>query len=195
MKASSQGKTEGSLLRRTFPSRVPFVKLTHSFCCSPLSLSHKAFHIFKAFLEEWNMLSFWIPVSHHPLKSLGIREEKRAAKNILIQMAIIKQWTLEKSLAVGSQCKHSLYSCFASKERTKTPWSNVVNSSSHRNHSDALSRWSVIVPSGDRSEKEWTAYWCRDEGSACWLCYLKFVSGPSQFMTAKSKQHLPQTKF
>lgn len=29
-------------------------------------------------------------MSDHPLKSLGIREEKRAAKNILIQMAMYK---------------------------------------------------------------------------------------------------------
>lgn len=98
MKASSQGKTEGRLFRWTFPSRVPFVKLIHWFCFSQLSLSHKDFHTFKAFLEEWNMLSLWIPMSDHPLKSLGIREEKRAAKNILIQITIYKSVNIgEKS--------------------------------------------------------------------------------------------------
>lgn len=37
-------------------------------------------------------------MSDHPLKSLGIREEKRAAKNILIQITIYKSVNIgEKS--------------------------------------------------------------------------------------------------
>lgn len=36
-------------------------------------------------------------MSDHPLKSLGIREEKRAAKNIFIQM------TMYKSMNIGEK--------------------------------------------------------------------------------------------
>lgn len=53
----------------------------------------------------------------------------------------------------------------------------------------------MVVPPEDRREKEWTTYRCRDQGSACWLGYLKFVSDRNQFMMLISKQQLPQSKF